>query len=83
MVHNADGSAFIDNYLGEVNWEAVIPPVKALRVGAAARAIPRAKAFEKAGIKTEEHFLQRLERRGSRGIDERNALVVSQRPLVL
>jgi len=53
VVHNADGSAFIDNYLGEVNWEAVIPPVKALRVGAAARAIPRAKAFEKAGIKTE------------------------------
>ena len=37
VVHNADGSAFIDNYLGEVNWEAVILPVRALRAGVAAR----------------------------------------------
>jgi hypothetical protein len=37
-------------------------------------ATPRAKAFEKAGIKTEEHFLERLGQRANRGITEENAL---------
>ncbi len=40
----------------------------------AARAFPRAKAFDKAGIETSEHFLKNLAQRGPRGVTEDKAL---------
>ena len=56
----------------------VIPGYSELRQGrkvvSALRAAPAAKAFDKAGIETTEHFRRRLADRGARGITEQNAL---------
>ena len=79
---NCDEDGFFDNYIeaGMSTLAAATFAAHQLKKGKnpfapnAARAIPPAKAFEKAGIETTNHFRIRLVQRASRGITERDAL---------